>query len=299
MIPSNKYETHFFDKKCQKLKCQEAVQENKKELSSHQNTTTNTTREIENIRSIYSNEFNMTQLKNNSDLLSFEKTPIYLFHPYVAARIQTILPWSKIIMLLRDPVDRANSAFKMKYVRYGIAKKEHKYGKISFETCVNLDVKKLTEAGILNNNDFWKVDDSERERRWLKYWMTLKRDFLTRKAVCDGEIGRGLYYMQIQRWFKEYNAIEDRKKIFIIKSEHLLPEGATHRVDFKPITDFIGIDAMEITAEKKIHATADMGPMKKETKQKLRNLFDPFNKKLFSVLGNGWEDPWSYDDVNM
>jgi len=178
------------------------------------------------------------------------------------------------------------------------------YSKVSFETCINIDIEHLQEAGILEDekNDeveesdsFWDLDDDEKDRRWLKYWDIRDENPLSQEKMCDCEIGRGLYYLQFLRWFRVYNTPEDREKIFVTKSESLLPDRETQQVDIKPITDFIGIDEMNIVAEKKIHATtSDVGPMKDETRQRLEKLFDPFNKQLKSVLGEKWDDPWPY-----
>ncbi|HXS47682.1 MAG TPA: sulfotransferase domain-containing protein, partial [Solirubrobacterales bacterium] len=41
--------------------------------------------------------------------LSGEATPYYLFHPLVPARVAETLPESRLIVILRDPVDRAFS----------------------------------------------------------------------------------------------------------------------------------------------------------------------------------------------
>jgi hypothetical protein len=40
-----------------------------------------------------------------------EVTPYYLFHPLAAERIQTVLPTTKLIVLLRDPVERSLSQY--------------------------------------------------------------------------------------------------------------------------------------------------------------------------------------------
>ncbi len=40
-----------------------------------------------------------------------EITPYYLFHPAAAARIQALLPQARLIVLLRDPVERALSQY--------------------------------------------------------------------------------------------------------------------------------------------------------------------------------------------
>mmetsp|Transcript_25980 Transcript_25980/g.38911 ORF Transcript_25980/g.38911 Transcript_25980/m.38911 type:complete len:394 (-) Transcript_25980:184-1365(-) len=288
-------EAHFFDFFCGEL-CERAVRTKSKEL-------------IEQARAKYSFELqhdargkDMKEKKRDSEFM-FEKTPIYLFNPYVAEKTKIIVPWTKIIILLRDPVERAYSTFKMNYdrrfdKRFGKIKEEYNEkldGKITFERCIDIDIEKLTKAGIVGNDTFWMVDDKEREQRWLSYWDIHDEDKLTELMLCDNEIGRGLYFLQLLQWFKEYNTVEDREKIYVTKSESILPDKETHVVDLKPITDFLGIDELEVISEEKIHATVShFGPMKDETEQKLMEIFDPFNKKLESLLGKDWKDPWPY-----
>ena len=47
--------------------------------------------------------------RSSSEQLCGEITPFYLFHPNVPARIQALLPNVKLLVLLRDPVERALS----------------------------------------------------------------------------------------------------------------------------------------------------------------------------------------------
>ncbi len=49
--------------------------------------------------------------RTGSDVVTFESSPYYLFHPLAAQRIASDLPDARIIVLLRDPVERAYSAF--------------------------------------------------------------------------------------------------------------------------------------------------------------------------------------------
>lgn len=251
--------------------------------------------DVKKIRETYiQHHFNVIRLRNDPQLLAFEKTPFYLFDPKVPGRVRKVVPWAKIIILLRDPVERAYSMFKMNYIVCHVEDQEEKYGKVNFETCIEVDIEKLEKNRILSET-FWEVDDKEQERRWLSYWDEWDEDFLTREQVCNADIGRGLYYMQIQRWLQVYNDDDSRIQIFVTKSENLLPHNTTKKVNMKPLTDFIGIDEIEITAKRKIHTYVGFGPMKEETRKKLQKIFDPFNKELFSLLGDDWMDPWPYE----
>jgi Sulfotransferase domain len=48
---------------------------------------------------------------------TFESSPYYLFHPLAAERIATDLPGVKLIVLVRDPVERAYSAYAHEFAR--------------------------------------------------------------------------------------------------------------------------------------------------------------------------------------
>ena len=50
---------------------------------------------------------------NNANVLSFEATPMYLFHPEVAERLYRYNSQLKLIVMLRNPVERALSAWTM------------------------------------------------------------------------------------------------------------------------------------------------------------------------------------------
>ena len=49
--------------------------------------------------------------------LAFESSPYYLFHPLAAARIAQDLPGVRLLVLVRDPVERAYSAHAHEYAR--------------------------------------------------------------------------------------------------------------------------------------------------------------------------------------
>jgi hypothetical protein len=50
-------------------------------------------------------------LANGSRRLAFEATPDYLFHPLAAERAAAVVPEARLVVMLRDPVDRAWSHY--------------------------------------------------------------------------------------------------------------------------------------------------------------------------------------------
>jgi hypothetical protein len=60
----------------------------------------------------------LRRLPDGTDTRPFESSPYYIFHPAVPARVREVAPDTKIVFLLRDPVERAVSHFR-KNVRDG------------------------------------------------------------------------------------------------------------------------------------------------------------------------------------
>mmetsp|Transcript_5539 Transcript_5539/g.8512 ORF Transcript_5539/g.8512 Transcript_5539/m.8512 type:complete len:251 (+) Transcript_5539:173-925(+) len=93
-----KFEPHFLDFKLQGA-LMRMIRENK-------------TAEFDNavcrFRQKYTEFFNMTQVNNNTMSVVMEKTPVYMLLHNLPMIIDVLCPWRpKILVILRDPVDRA------------------------------------------------------------------------------------------------------------------------------------------------------------------------------------------------
>mmetsp|Transcript_2987 Transcript_2987/g.3974 ORF Transcript_2987/g.3974 Transcript_2987/m.3974 type:complete len:373 (-) Transcript_2987:399-1517(-) len=237
--------------------------------------------------------WNISKIEQNPQLMAFEKTPIYMLEPQTMHNIKVVVPWAKILIILRDPIERAYSHFKMNYktlinrkIRGNLTDFE-----ISFEDCIQSDMSKMNTLGMLNETFLQSSNDVKREK-WDRL-LRSKRIGGDKSKWCDSMIIRGLYSLQLRPVFDEYGP-EAKDKILVIRSEDLRPNLVTNMIDLKPITDFLGIDEMNIIAEKNFHATDAKvsGPMTDQDLNTLRRLYDPYNKELHSILGDGWEDPW-------
>src|SRR5947209_14940507 len=103
--------------------------------------------------------------------LTGEASPSYLFHPHAPGRIAKVLPHVKLIVLLRNPVDRAYSQY------YHVV--EHSYGTLSFEEAVRDEEERIAKerARVLEDGRY----DSYAFRH-LSY------------------LSRGIYIDQLQVW---------------------------------------------------------------------------------------------------
>ena len=133
-----------------------------------------------------------------------ESSPYYLYHPYCAKRIHNKLPKVKIIILLRNPIDRAYSNYKM----------ERKKGKEVSDTFQEALDKEYDRIKSLEKN----FDDED--------FVFLHQNF--------SYFQRGLYYEQVKRYFNYF----DKDQILILKSENFFenPENV-----LKKIYDFLGV----------------------------------------------------------
>ncbi len=124
---------------------------------------------------------------NYENQITGEASPYYLFHPLVPEYVRYHYPGIKLIILLRDPVDRAYSHFQM----------ERKRGTeplASFVHAVELEVERIyeEEQKILRG----EIQSRTRFRNW-------------------SYMKRGLYGQQLQRWLGFF----PREQFLIIRSE--------------------------------------------------------------------------------
>jgi hypothetical protein len=115
--------------------------------------------------------------------LTFEATPEYLYYPQAAERIQKYNPRAKLIVLLRDPVERAFSAWNM-YQRFD----DPVY-------CVQRETGTFEEAVAAELADI----AAERTSPGPHY------------------VRRGIYHEQLRRYFNLF----DREQILVIDSRRL------------------------------------------------------------------------------
>jgi hypothetical protein len=59
----------------------------------------------------YRSHFPFSFITKKNNFITGEASPYYIFHPYALARMRQVVPKAKIIILLRNPIDRAISHF--------------------------------------------------------------------------------------------------------------------------------------------------------------------------------------------
>lgn len=178
----------------------------------------------------------------------FEASGYYLFHPFAAARIAKDLPDVKIVAMLRDPVERAFSAWKHESARG--------FEWESFERALELEEERL--AG--------EVDRMSRD--------------VTYESFCHrhhSHRGRGEYVDQLE----EFMAHIPRERIHVIQSEAFFEHPAQ---EFTRLAAFLGL-ADYLPSAFPQHNARPSSPMPSTARRHLEDHFAPFNDRLERLLG--------------
>ena len=185
-------------------------------------------------------------------VITGEATPYYIFHPHAPRRIKKLFPHAKIIMMLRNPVDRAYSHYRY-HVKLGVE---------------NLTFEKAIEA------------ESVRLRGKLER-MLIDPHYNSTNYKVFSYLKRGIYIEQIMRWYELFPG----EQILIIKSEEFFanPEQCFHKVE-----DFLGLPRYSLKTYKKFNIGKN-AVMRKDIRERLARYFIPYNQRLYEFLGKNFD----------
>mmetsp|Transcript_33971 Transcript_33971/g.40682 ORF Transcript_33971/g.40682 Transcript_33971/m.40682 type:complete len:386 (-) Transcript_33971:177-1334(-) len=256
---------HFFNTSIQVYKYRPSIRGNMKSLESQEFWCDRGLAYIKNIFGRRMHRF--------IDTTSFEKTPAYLHYPHVPELISIICPWKpKIVVILRNPVDRAYSHFDMDPIRY----KNH-----TFEEAISKNLRKLKKAGVI-------LKEGAANPKWLKHELTYGVARLDNNMLF-----RGFYATQLELWFEHFPLGE---KLMVIRYEKFMENKAAV---MNQILEFVGVSQYNYTHDI-LHKnyfgnktkTNIVHGVSNSTRASLRKFFKPHNDKLADLLGEEWRDVW-------
>ena len=190
----------------------------------------------------------LIKLKTNN-FMTYDVTPSYVRRPWNAKRIKKLFPDTKLIVILRNPVDRT-------YSHYHLAEQ---FGETrTFEEIVKEDM-----DNILN----WNID--------------LKDDNYFANKVEKSFLARGFYAEQLSIWFKLFS----KNQIMIVSSEQLASDTKN---TMNSIFQFLNLPKFEIPNTKKVNVS-QYSKMNSSTRKLLINFFKPYNESLYNFLNVNFE----------
>lgn len=203
----------------------------------------------------YRSHFLHPKRRNDRMTITGEASPYYLYHPLAAGRAAEVLPEARLLVLLRNPVDRAYSDYHDK-VRAGRET-------LSFEEALE------AEEGRIRG---------EREK------IISEGDYHSRSLRRFSYLSRGLYVDQLIEWEKFFG----RDQILVLRSEDLFKDTAGF---LGRVFDYLDLPDQELEAPQKRRNVGDYKePMNPATRERLEEYFEPHNRRLYEHLGVdfGW-----------
>jgi Sulfotransferase domain len=180
---------------------------------------------------------------------TFEATPYYLFHPLAAARAAEVVGGAKLLVLLRDPVERAWSHYRH-MVRLGLEP-------LSFQEAIEREPERLS-------------GEVERIRADPRYDAVNHRRY--------SYLARGRYAEQLEGWLRHF--APDR--LLILRSEALFHDTARC---YRDVLSFLGLRQWTPPSFP-IHTRQSPLPrgMPAEMRRRLDEHFAPANQRLEGLL---------------
>ena len=189
-----------------------------------------------------------------------EASPSYLFHPYAPKRVAAAMPHVKLIILLRNPVDRA-------YSQYHHAVELGHETIPTFEDALDAEEERIAreEEHILKDEHYYSE-----QYKHLSY------------------LTKGIYVDQLRRWMDLF----PREQFLILRSEDFYADSAT---TYQEVLTFLGLPQAELQGRKKgfkqYNNNAYSSKMDPATRKRLIEYFEPYNAQLYELLGVdlGWD----------
>ncbi|HVY78853.1 MAG TPA: sulfotransferase domain-containing protein [Solirubrobacterales bacterium] len=177
-----------------------------------------------------------------------EATPYYLFHPLAARRAAAVVPGARLVVLLRDPIDRAFS--------------QHNHERVlGFET-LPFEAALAAEAERL-------AGEEERILAEPRY-----------RSFCHQHhsyLARGRYVGQLQRWLECF----DRDRVLVLAAEDLFadPRGVVLQTQ-----EFLGLEPLPPSDTSPRNARS-YAPIEPALRERLTAGFAAENRRLYELVG--------------
>jgi hypothetical protein len=202
---------------------------------------------------------NYFQLTHKQAFVTGEASAYYLFHPHAPKRVAKVLPLVKLIVMLRNPIDRAYSQYNF----------EVDLGRetLPFEEALDREEERISKERekILEDESYVSFDYSR-----YSY------------------VARGIYVDQLQTWMKLF----PKEQFLMLKSEDFYAnpvEALEHTSKFLNLPE---LETHEKKKNYKLHNynTTPYPTMNPATRKRLAEYFEPHNARLYEQLGVnfGW-----------
>jgi hypothetical protein len=181
--------------------------------------------------------------------LTFESSPYYMFHPLAAERISRDLPGVKLLVLTRDPVERAYSAYAHEIARG--------FETEPFERALELEDERLAgEAERIKANPSYQSHSHQHH----------------------GYLTRGHYVDQLYR----LESLFGRERLHVVDSGRFFTEPEPV---YDAVIGFLGLRSQGYPLFER-HNARPRSPMPETLRARLEEHFRPYDERLTAWLGH-------------
>lgn len=189
-----------------------------------------------------------------SGRITGEASPYYVFHPHAPERVRRTVPNARLIVLVRNPIDRA-------YSQHQLACRRGRE-QLAFEEAIDAEPLRV---------------DPETER------ILADPTYRSLAHRHHSYLARGRYAEQLERWLSLF----PREQLLVVRSEDLFADPAE---TMSNVHSFLGLRAHEKSRYEPYNQQpyTDLAPA---TRRRLADYFAPHNRRLAELLGRdlGWD----------
>ena len=191
--------------------------------------------------------------KSKNSFITGEFTSTYMYHKNVPERIFNLIPKIKLIVILRNPIDKAYSTYNQQSHFNEFVSSFEETIKAEF---TRIDLIKDHIEYTNNNPDFDNY-------------------------VAYNIIRHGIYFNYLEKWFKIFS----KEQILVVDSNELenFPQQTLNKV-----FEFLSLPSHEIPNLAKVNV-GKYAPMAESTRKSLIEFYKPHNAKLNNLLGTNFD----------
>jgi hypothetical protein len=195
--------------------------------------------------------------RHGRPFITGEASPSYISHYWVPERLARLLPDVKLLVAMRNPVDRAYSQFQM-------SRREAEEPFESFGAAVDVEDERL---------------DPERAR------MRADRRYNSWPIGCWSYLMRSRYAEQLEPWLESFR----RDQFHFLTLEEL---SANPGETLDAVHEFLELPPHRPESLPRLHS-AQYDSLPPETRERLQEYFRPHNQRLYELVGRdlGWDAP--------
>jgi hypothetical protein len=187
--------------------------------------------------------------RTDEEAVSFDASGYYMYHPHAADRLAADLPAVKVMVMLRDPVERAFSAYKHEFARG--------FETESFERALALEDERVEPELARMAIDPGYASFAHRHQSYRR---------------------RGYYAEQVERFTRTLG----RDRVLLVDSESFFSQPME---EYRRITDFLGLKPHQPAHFDQWNARPGT-PMTEQTRRQLTAAFEPHDLALQLFLGH-------------